>query len=104
MANKRKATFAKQTVEEKKYPAEEFFEEKGPKETKKNDKSTVEKAVNKSVRLNLRNVPSVEGAVIKILEPGTKLSVLDEGPEWSNVELGDGDKKVKGYVMTKFIE
>ncbi len=112
MANRRKPTFAKQTVEEKKYPAEEFFKEKGPKETdpketdkaktKKEVKPAVEKTVIESVRLNLRSVPSTEGNVIKVLEPGTKLLVLDSGPEWSNVALGDSN--VKGYVMTKFIK
>ena len=88
----------KQKIEELKYPTEDFFAQKGKKEGNKEAMEVV-KTVGKK-KLNFRELPSKEARILKVLDPGAKVTVLEDGAEWSKVRRGN----LVGYVMTEFIE
>lgn len=90
----KKKDVKQQKVEEVKYPAEEFFADKGPKTGPE-----VLKKVGPS-KLNFRALPSKDAKVLSILDPGDVVTVVEDGAEWSKVI----HNSVTGYVMTKFIE
>lgn len=100
---------SKQTVEEKKYPAEEFFEEKGPKTIEETPKVEPEEpAVSEPIikhvkgprKLNFRGGPSMDCIPMMVLEPGAAVELLEAGAEWSRIKVGS----LEGFVMSKFIE
>lgn len=51
--------------------------------------------------LNVRENPSVEAKVIRVIGRNDKLAVCKENDEWYHVILND---ETKGYCMSKFIE
>lgn len=50
--------------------------------------------------VNLRNGPGLNYPAISSFSPGTTLSVITPGPEWTFIKIGG----TYGYMMTKFIE
>ena len=53
----------------------------------------------KGVRLNLREGPSSDSAIIASFRGGTKVTVLKKGKYWTQVEI----KGLTGYVGTEFL-
>ncbi|MGN0971378.1 MAG: SH3 domain-containing protein, partial [Aristaeellaceae bacterium] len=49
--------------------------------------------------LNLREAPSGTARVLTVIAPGTEVSILTQGSEWSKITHGG----YTGYVMTKFL-
>ncbi|MGN0745043.1 MAG: SH3 domain-containing protein [Aristaeellaceae bacterium] len=49
--------------------------------------------------LNLREAPSATARVLTSIAPGTEVSILTQGSEWSKITHGG----YTGYVMTKFL-
>ena len=96
-ASRTSHAITKQTVEEKKYPVEEFFDEKGQKQV---DPVIKIKSVKQFHRLNFRRFPSKDGEVLAVLNPGDLMEVLEDGKDWTKVKINDKE----GYVMTEFIE
>lgn len=54
--------------------------------------------------LNLRTGPGFKEPVSKVLSQGTKLEVLKHQKEWVLVKLTDGEKSLKGYVKSEFVD
>lgn len=54
--------------------------------------------------LNLRTGPGFKEPVSKVLPQGTKLEVLKRQKEWVLVKLTDGEKSLKGYVKSEFVD
>ena len=50
--------------------------------------------------VNLRQEPSMEGRIIRVLKKGTKLTVLEEKAGWLRVRLEDGAEGWVGKAMT----
>jgi SH3-like domain-containing protein len=50
--------------------------------------------------VNLRQEPSMEAKIIRVLKKGTKLTVLKEKPGWLRVRLEDGAEGWVGKAMT----
>ena len=62
----------------------------------KYDETIEPKIYTTTTRLNLREEPSLEASVVKILEEGEKIKVYAEEDEWVATE--------KGYCMKKFLK
>lgn len=54
---------------------------------------------NTGVGLNLREEPSMSGAIITSFKSGTAVKVLSRGTEWSKVQVGDA----VGYMSNRFL-
>ena len=50
--------------------------------------------------VNLRQEPSMEGKIIRVLKKGTRLTVLEEKAGWLRVRLEDGTEGWVGKAMT----
>jgi hypothetical protein len=50
--------------------------------------------------VNLRQEPSMEGKIIRVLKKGTRLSILEEKAGWLHVRLEDGTEGWVGKAMT----
>lgn len=122
MANKTNRKNVKQTtkVEEVKYPVEDFMADKkaSEAETKEETVAAVEPEVKEDIdvktaviknnkRLNLRTNKSKSAGILAVLEPNTKLTVVNYDPkaEWTQViAINDDAFGDPAYVMTEFIE
>lgn len=102
-------------VEEVKYPVEDFMADKKasePEETKEPevpaDDIDVKTAVIKNgKKLNLRTNKTKKASVLAVLDPDTKLTVLNYDPEaeWTQVTAVNDDAFGDlAFVMTEFIE
>ncbi len=50
--------------------------------------------------VNLRQAPSIDSKIIKVLKKGTKLTVLQEKEGWLRIQLDDGTEGWVGKAMT----
>lgn len=55
---------------------------------------------NSGIGLNLRESPSLSGAVITSVKNGEKVTVLQKGPTWSRVSVGGHE----GFVSTQYLD
>ena len=67
------------------------------------DEYTYKPAKVTAFTLNVRENPSVEAAVVRVIGQKDDLAVCKENDEWYRVILADGTG-TKGYCMSKFIE
>lgn len=111
MANKTNRKNVKQTtkVEEVKYPVEDFVADKkaSEAETKEEDIDVKSAVIKNNKRLNLRTNKSKSAGILAVLEPNTKLTVVNYDPkaEWTQVTaINDDAFGDPAYVMTEFIE
>lgn len=59
----------------------------------------------KCERLRLRKDPSTKpGNIVGVYEEGTKVTILEDLGEWLSVEVEKNSNKVRGFMMSKFIE
>lgn len=61
-----------------------------------NDGRSVEKTVNVKSLLNVREEPSLEAKVVRQVKRGSKLTVIDDLGEWSQI----GDEE---FVMSQYL-
>ena len=55
-----------------------------------------------STWLNLREEP--EGKIIKVLEPGEFVTVMEDGETWVKVTIGTGKGKKAGFCMKAYLK
>lgn len=56
-------------------------------------------------KLRLRKDPSTKpGNIVGVYEEGTKVTILEDLGEWLSVEVEKNSNKVRGFMMSKFIE
>lgn len=55
-----------------------------------------------STWLNLREEP--EGKIIKVLEPGEFVTVMEDGETWVKVTIGTGNGKKAGFCMKAYLK
>lgn len=55
-----------------------------------------------STWLNLREEP--EGKIIKVMEPGEFVTVMEDGETWVKVTIGAGKGKKAGYCMKAYLK
>lgn len=117
MANRRPVR-PRQTTKPKKvdYPVEEFMADKKTDEPEVVEETTVEPeedidlktaVIRNGKKLNLRTGKSKTSSVLAVLDPNTKLTVLNYDPEaeWTQVTAVNDDAfGDTAYVMTEFIE
>lgn len=59
----------------------------------------------KCERLRLRKDPSTKpGNIVGVYEEGTEVTILEDLGEWLSVEVEKNSNKVRGFMMSKFIE
>ncbi|MFC1555576.1 SH3 domain-containing protein [candidate division KSB1 bacterium] len=51
-------------------------------------------------RVNIRQVPALDGTILVTIDPWTKVTILNTGEGWHNVLLGDG---TNGWIASDFI-
>ena len=62
--------------------------------------TTLTVRTNTGIGLNLREAPSMDGAIITSFKPGTQVTVLQKGSNWSRVEIGDQ----QGFMATQYLK
>lgn len=107
MANRRNIRPRQTTKPEKvDYPVEEFMADKKTDEPEEDiDLKTA--VIRNGKKLNLRTGKSKTSSVLAVLDPNTKLTVLNYDPEaeWTQVTAVNDDAfGDTAYVMTEFIE
>ena len=55
-----------------------------------------------STWLNLREEP--EGKIIKVLEPGEIVTVMEDGKDWVKVTHGTGKNRKAGFCMKAYLK
>jgi hypothetical protein len=59
----------------------------------------------KCERLRLRKDPSTKpGNIVGVYEEGTNVTILEDLGEWLSVEVEKNSNKVRGFMMSKFVE
>lgn len=64
-----------------------------------NKDATATVRTNTGIGLNLREEPSMSGAIITSYKPGTKVTVLQKGAAWSRVSVGGQE----GFMSTQYL-
>lgn len=63
------------------------------------DAATAVVRTNTGIGLNLREAPGMEGTIITSYKPGTQVTVLQKGTEWSRVQVDDSE----GFMATRYL-
>lgn len=56
--------------------------------------------VTDSLKLEARSGPGVQNRIVRMLESGTKLTILDRAEGWSNIALPDGSQ---AWILDRFL-
>lgn len=56
--------------------------------------------VENTVTLNLRSKPSLNGSVLAVMPPNSKVKIVSSSNGWSHVEFGE----INGYCLSKHIK
>ncbi len=58
------------------------------------------KYIRGSIKITMRTGPGTDHKILRMLQTGQKITVVEEGEEWSKVKLSD---ELEGWVLTRFL-